>query len=187
MRLKTLYGPFLSLKCAHNFFGILLPSLDYARIVRKIKEGPNSFCHIECREVQLIEMGKLLLRWIILAFSVFAASLVSQALGLGFKVKYQEVNDLIPLMIGVGVLAFLNATLGKILKVLTLPLSCLTLGLFSLVVNAVVLLAAASLKLGFEIVDTGFKAFLAALIASVIIAFINGVLGVFLPDDKDDD
>ena len=132
-------------------------------------------------------MGRLFLRWILLAFSVFAASMVSQAIGLGFKVLYQEANDLIPLMIGVAVLAFLNATLGKVLKVLTLPLSCLTLGLFSLVVNAVVLMVAASLKLGFEITDTGFKAFLAELIASVIIAFINGVLGVFLPDDDQDD
>ena len=132
-------------------------------------------------------MGRLLLRWILLAFSVFAASMVSQALGLGFKVKYSKVEDLIPMMIGVAVLAFLNATLGKILKVLTLPLSCLTLGLFSLVINAVVLMAAASLKLGFEITEEGYKAFFAALVASVIIAFINGVLGVFLPDDKDDD
>lgn len=133
-------------------------------------------------------MGRLFLRWVLLAFSVFAASMVSQAVGLGFKVKYQDVNDLIPLMIGVAILAFLNATLGKILKVLTLPLSCLTLGLFSIVVNAVVLMVAASLKVGFEIEDSGFKGFLAALIASVIIAFVNGVLGVFLPDDdKDDD
>ena len=89
-------------------------------------------------------MGKLLLRWILLAFSVFAASLVSQAIGLGFKVKYHEVSDLLPLLIGVAVLSFFNATLG-------------------------------------------WKGFLAALVTSVIIAFINGVLGVFLPDDKDDD
>ena len=132
-------------------------------------------------------MGRLLLRWILLAFSVFAASMVSQAIGLGFKVNYREASDLITLMIGVAILALLNASLGRILKVLTLPLSCLTLGLFSLVVNAAVLMIAASLKLGFEITDTGAKAFLAALIASVIIAFVNGVLGVFLPDDKDDD
>ncbi len=132
-------------------------------------------------------MGRLILRWILLAFSVFAASMVSQALDLGFRVNYKGTEDLIPLMIGVAVLAFLNATLGRILKVLTLPLSCLTLGIFSLIVNAIVLMAAASFKLGFEITDTGFKGFLAALIASIIIAFINGVLGVFLPDDKDDD
>jgi putative membrane protein len=133
-------------------------------------------------------VGRLLLRWILLAFSVFATSMVCKAVGLGFQVKYHDVNDLLPLMIGVAILAFLNATLGKILKVLTLPLSCLTLGLFSLVVNAVVLMVAASLKVGFELTDSGFMGFAAALIASVIIAFINGVLGVFLPDDdKDDD
>ena len=132
-------------------------------------------------------MGKLLLRWILLAFSVVAASFVSQAIGLGFKAKYENGSDLITLMIGVAVLALLNATLGKILKLLTLPLSCLTLGLFSLVVNAVVLMLAASFKLGFEIQGLGFEGFLAALVASIIIAFINGVLGVFLPDDRDDD
>jgi len=132
-------------------------------------------------------LGKLLLRWILLAFSVFAASLVSQAIGLGFKVKYHEVSDLLPLLIGVAVLSFFNATLGRFIKFMTLPLSCLTLGLFSIVVNAAVLMLAASLKIGFEITDQGCKAFLAALVASVIIAFINGVLGVFLPDDKDDD
>lgn len=133
-------------------------------------------------------MGKLLLRWILLAFSVFAASLVSQAIGLGFKVKYAEVSDIVLLLIGVAILAFLNATLGRIIKFMTLPLSCLTLGLFSLVVNAAILMIAASLKLGFEITDQGAKGFLAAFLASVFIAFINGVLGVFLPDDdKDDD
>jgi len=60
------------------------------------------------------------------------------------------------------------------------------LGLFSLVVNAVVLWIAASLNLGFKITDTGLKAFLAAFVASLLISFINGVLGIFLPDDKDD-
>jgi len=133
-------------------------------------------------------LGKLLLRWILLAFSVFAASLVSQAVGLGFKVKYHELSDAIPLLIGVAILSFLNTTLGRFIKFVTLPLNCLTLGLFSLVVNAAILMIAASLKFGFEITDHGFKAFVAALIASIIIAFINGVLGVFLPDDdKDDD
>jgi putative membrane protein len=90
------------------------------------------------------------------------------------------------LLIGVAVLSFLNATLGKILKIITIPLSCITLGLFSLVINAVVLWVAASLQLGFKITDSGIQAFFAAFVASLLISFINGVLGVFLPDDKDD-
>jgi len=130
-------------------------------------------------------MGKLLLRWIVLAISVFAASLVTHALKLGFEVDVRTVDSVIKLLIGVAVLSLLNATLGRILKFITIPLSCITLGLFSLVVNAAVLWMAATLKLGFRITDTGSKAFIAAFVASVLISFINGVLGVFLPDDDD--
>ena len=131
-------------------------------------------------------MTRLLLRWILLAVSVFAASLVTRSLGLGFDVHVRTAASVIQLMIGVAVLSFLNATVGRILKFLTLPLSCITLGLFSLVVNAFVLYLAASLDLGFYIEGHGSKAFLAAFIASLLISIINGVLGVFLPDDQDD-
>ncbi|MGV3616602.1 MAG: phage holin family protein [Fimbriimonas sp.] len=131
-------------------------------------------------------MTRLLLRWVLLAVSVFAASLVAQAIGFGFKVETGTGEAIVTLLIGVAVLAFLNATLGKILKLLTLPLSCITLGLFSLVVNAFVLWLAASLELGFRITESGFRGFVAAFVASLLISFINGVLGVFLPDDKDD-
>jgi putative membrane protein len=131
-------------------------------------------------------MGKLLLRWIVLAASVFAASLVSHALKLGFEVDVSSLDGALKLFVGVAILSFLNATLGRILKFITIPLSCITLGLFSLVINAVVLWIAASLNLGFKITDSGLKAFLAAFVASLLISFINGVLGVFLPDDKDD-
>lgn len=121
-----------------------------------------------------------------MALSVIAASLVCRALNLGFDVDVRSVDSFLKLLIGVLVLSLLNATLGRILKFLTFPLSCLTLGLFSLVVNAVILMIAASLNLGFRITDAGPKAFIAAFIASLLIAFINGALGVFLPDDKDD-
>ncbi len=131
-------------------------------------------------------MKKLLLRWILLAFSVVAASLMSHALGLGFEADYSSVRGVLLLLIGVALLSFLNATLGAFLRFITFPISCITLGLFSLVVNALVLWLAATFRLGFHITDSGWKAFLAALIASLLISFINGVLGVFLPDDSND-
>jgi putative membrane protein len=126
---------------------------------------------------------RLILRWILLAVSVYGASVVAKALDLGFHADAGSVAEFFKLMIGVAVLAFLNATLGRILKFLTLPLSCITLGLFSLVVNAVVLMIAASLDLGFTLTGSGAKRFIAALVASIMISFINGVLGLFLPDD----
>lgn len=131
-------------------------------------------------------MTKLLLRWILLAVSVIAASYVSQALNLGFEVDIHDAGSFILLMVGVAVLSLLNATVGRLIKFLTLPLSCITLGLFSLVINAVILMIAASFKLGFQITGNGFKAFVAAFVASLMIAFISGVLGMFLPDDKDE-
>lgn len=130
-------------------------------------------------------MKRLGLRWILLAVSVFAASILCEALGLGFKVNANDFGHILILMVGVALLAFLNATLGKFLKFITLPLSCITLGIFSLVVNAAVLYFAASFNLGFSIKNSGVSGFLAAFVASLLISLINGVLGVFLPDDKE--
>ena len=130
-------------------------------------------------------MKRLLLRWVVMAFAVYGASLICAALGLGFVVKVASAADVGKLLVGVVVLGLLNATLGRLLKILTLPLRCLTLGLFSLVVNAVVLWVAAGLGLGFS-VSPGARGFAAAFVASLLIALINGVLGVFLPDDADD-
>jgi putative membrane protein len=130
-------------------------------------------------------MKRLALRWVLLVVSVICASLLCQALNLDFKVRYQGVGNFLTLLLGVALLAFLNATLGKILKFVTLPISCLTMGFFSLVVNAAVLYFAATFKLGFEIKHGGAAGFIAAFVASLMISFINGVLGVFLPDEKD--
>jgi putative membrane protein len=129
---------------------------------------------------------RLLVRWLLLAVAVFVASVVCQALGLGFRANVDSVGSGIVLLIGVALLSFLNATLGNILRILTLPLSCITLGLFSLVVNAFVLWTAARLDLGFRITKDGAPGFGAAFVASILISIINGMLGVFLPsDDKD--
>jgi putative membrane protein len=128
-------------------------------------------------------MTKLLLRWILLAVSVVGASVICTAIGLKFVVETNSAQGIAELFLGVVVLSFLNATLRPILKFLTLPLTCITLGLFSLVINALILWIAASLELGFKIEGSGFNAFLAALVASILISFINSVLGVFLPDD----
>lgn len=120
-----------------------------------------------------------------MAVSVFAASILCKAMGLGFQANASTVSQAIILMVGVALLAFLNATLGKFLKFITLPLSCITLGIFSLVVNAAVLYFAARFELGFSIKDSGLNGFIAAFVASLLISLINGVLGVFLPDDKE--
>jgi len=131
-------------------------------------------------------MRRFLLRWILLAVSVAAAATLTQMLGLAFKARVDSAEGVLQLFLGVAILALLNATLGKILKFLTVPLNCLTLGLVSLVVNALMLWLAAGFHIGFEIDGDVFSQFLAAFVGSLLVSFINGVLGAFLGDEDKD-
>jgi putative membrane protein len=136
-------------------------------------------------------MKRLLVRWLLLTLSVVAASLICESLGLGFQVKLLhdkgfQLQAFGELFLGVAVLGLLNATLRPLLKMMTMPLTCLTLGLFSFVVNAFVLWMAAAFEIGFRITQGGLNGFLAALVGSFLISCINAVLGVFLSDKKDD-
>ena len=66
------------------------------------------------------------------------------------------------------VLGLVNATVGLVLKVLTFPLIILTFGLFSFVVNAIVILLVAALVPGVSI-----NGFLPALIAAIVLSSMN--------------
>ena len=133
-------------------------------------------------------MRKLLLRWIWLAAAVVGASLVTRMMNLGFIVDISSADQILRLLIGVAILSFANATLGRLLKLLTIPLNCLTLGLFSLVVNAIVLWMVALLHFGFKVTGDGIGSqFMAAFVGSLLISLFNGVLRTILPEDKKDD
>ena len=67
-------------------------------------------------------------------------------------------------------LGLLNATFGAILKLLTLPLILVTFGLFSFVVNAVILLLVALIVPGFSI-----NGFWPALLAALILAAVDTI------------
>lgn len=73
------------------------------------------------------------------------------------------------------VLGILNAFVRPILLVLSLPLTLLTLGLFTLVVNAVVFWLAAVLTGGVEVNGFG-GAFLGALVVSLVSFFASRVI-----------
>lgn len=70
------------------------------------------------------------------------------------------------------VLGLLNLIVKPILSILTLPINLLTLGLFSLVINAVIILLADYLMDSFEV-----DGFLWALIFSVVLSLITSLLG----------
>jgi putative membrane protein len=129
------------------------------------------------------ELRRLLWRWVFFAVALVVAAKLTGYFVEGFDViPIKTFNDALMVFLGAGVLGLINATLGKVVKFLTMPLNCLTLGLFSLVVNAAMLMLAGSLGIGFEV-----KGIVAALVGSVILAVINGLLGTLIPDEDKKD
>jgi putative membrane protein len=69
-----------------------------------------------------------------------------------------------------------NAVLGPILHILSLPLTVITLGLFALVVNGVLLATTAGLS---DKLDVG--GFLGTILGALIISIVTAILGFFVP------
>lgn len=75
------------------------------------------------------------------------------------------------------VLAFLNSIVKPILTILTIPITVFTLGLFLLAINAIIILLAGKLVSDFHV--QGFwQALLFSLILSVITGILNSLFGV---------
>jgi putative membrane protein len=75
------------------------------------------------------------------------------------------------------VLALLNTFLKPILVFFTLPVTVITLGLFLLVINAVMILICDYLIDGFEV-----KSFVSALLFSVVLSVCQWLLNLFVKD-----
>jgi putative membrane protein len=74
-------------------------------------------------------------------------------------------------LIATIVIAIVNATVGLVLKILAFPLTILTLGLFLLVINALLLKLASLFSPGFRI-----EGFLPALIGSLALTVLTAIL-----------
>jgi putative membrane protein len=74
-------------------------------------------------------------------------------------------------LIATIVISLINATIGAFLKIITLPLTFLTLGIFWWVINALMLILASKIVPGFYL-----RSFGAAFIGAIVLALINLVL-----------
>lgn len=85
-----------------------------------------------------------------------------------------QIDHFRDLLVATLVLGLLNAFLRPIVLLLTLPVTILTLGLFTLVINGVMFYLAASLVEGFHVTGFG-TAFVAALLFSLFSFTLNMV------------
>src|SRR5271167_3044354 len=101
---------------------------------------------------------KMILNWVLSALAVWlVARLVP-----GFHVSGPFAALIAALVIG-----FVNATLGFFLKIITFPLTIVTLGIFWLVINAVMLELSSAIVPGFH-VDNFAAAFWGAIVLSLV-------------------
>jgi putative membrane protein len=112
--------------------------------------------------VEKDEMIRLLANWLL---SAVALLIVSRMVA-GF-----QVDSLGTALIAALVFGLLNATVGLLLKLVSLPLVILTFGIFLLVVNAIVLELASGFVPGFHIRSFGAAFWGAAVLALVQMLF----------------
>ncbi|MGB8028157.1 MAG: phage holin family protein [Terracidiphilus sp.] len=109
---------------------------------------------------------KLLLQWLLSALAL----LVVSHLVPGF-----HVSGLLPALIAAVVIGLLNATLGLFLKIITIPFSIVTLGIFLLVINGVMILLASAVVPGFHVNGLG-PAFWGAVVLALLGMLIRAVI-----------
>lgn len=108
----------------------------------------------------------IILRWLINALGLVVVSRIVP----GF-----EVTGFYSALIAALILGLVNATIRWILLILTLPINILTLGLFTFVINALMILFVSTIVKGFN-VDGFVPAFWAAIILWIISWISNWVL-----------
>jgi putative membrane protein len=115
---------------------------------------------------------RLLINWVVSALAVWIVA----HLGLGIYV-----SGPVQALIAALVIGFINATIGALLKILTFPLTLLTLGLFWFVINALMLeLASALLAPGFQV-----RTFTAAFLGAIVLSLVNMVLKWLVSPGRD--
>jgi putative membrane protein len=112
-------------------------------------------------------MHGITIRWLTLTFAIIVTSYLLDGI---------QVSGFFSAVFAAAVLGILNAFFRPIILILTLPINILTMGLFTFVINALLLMMASGVISGFTV--HGFwSAVFGALLISVVSWLINGFIG----------
>jgi len=112
-------------------------------------------------------MGRILLNWLVSAVSLLIVAHIIPGIA---------IEGFFTALIAALVIGLVNATVGLVLKILTFPLTIVTLGLFWWIINALMLWFASILVRGFVV-----QGFFAAFFGAIVLALVNMVLRWILP------
>ena len=120
-------------------------------------------------------MKNLILRFLINAIALVVTAFIIP--------NFQLTRNLGELIVVALVFGLVNALVRPIIKLLTLPINVMTLGLFTIVINALMLMLTAWITSGLTLGEGFISSFITALLASIVISIISMVLSWFLPDN----
>jgi len=118
-------------------------------------------------------MQRILLRWLVGVIAILITGILAHALGIGLSWKPPW-----HVILFVPILAIINTIIGPVLRLLSLPISCITFGLFSFVINAL-LFYLAGLATGGQMGAGG------ALFGSVVYAVLSTILSWPIKEKRD--
>jgi putative membrane protein len=108
----------------------------------------------------------LLVRWLVLTAAIVIAS---------YLITGIEVSGFFSAFFAAAILGILNIFFRPILFILTLPINLLTFGLFTFVINALLLKMASGVISGFQV-----HGFWSALFGALVISVVNWLLTSFI-------
>lgn len=120
-----------------------------------------------------------IIRWIATAIAVGAAVWIVPG------ITTVGDNATIAIAVGALVLSLINIVLKPVLQFISLPITVLTLGIFYLVVNALLLELAAWASTGLFGSGIAISGFFAALLGSIIISIVSAIVNNVLGTDKE--
>ena len=111
-------------------------------------------------------MKGIFLRWLILTAAIMLTSYLLEGI---------QVDGFVSALAAAAILGILNAVFRPVLIFLTLPINILTLGLFTFVINGLLLMMASCSLSGFNV-----NGFWAAFFGSIIISIVSWLLSTFV-------
>jgi putative membrane protein len=113
---------------------------------------------------------RMLIHWVLTALAIWIVSRLVP----GFAV-----SGPVSALIAAVVIGFVNATLGLFLKIITFPLTVLTLGVFWLIINAIMIELASAIVPGFHVATFG-----AAFWGAIVLSLVNMALKWLVMPEK---
>ncbi len=108
----------------------------------------------------------LMIRWLILTAAIMVTSYLLDGI---------HISGFFSAFLASAILGILNAFFRPVLLLLTLPINILSLGLFTFVINALLLMMASGVISGFQV-----RGFWSAVFGSLLISLISWILTAFI-------